>query len=144
MHRLAASTGERLSSLTLDAALQPAVAPFVSRESVLVLLIDGELNYRALVSIDAAASRINWRRAAPDRWTTNRVFVRQQTVVLGTPTGEVTAYCVADGSPAWSYKLTNAPIRTIGGSDEMLFVGTPQGTLYAIKPPPASCTSERR
>jgi outer membrane protein assembly factor BamB len=142
MHRLAPSTGEILSALKLDSALQPAVAPFVARESVLVLLIDREVNYRALVSIDAAASRVNWRRVASDRWSTNRVFVRQQTIVLGTPTGEVTAYCVGDGSLAWSHKLTNAPIRSIGGSDQMLFVGTPQGSLYAIKPP-ASCTSEQ-
>lgn len=55
--------------------------------------------------------------------------------VQRTLTGEVTAYCLADGAPAWSQKLSSAAIRSIGGSDEMLFVGTPSGTLYAIQPP---------
>lgn len=137
MHRLAAASGEILSSLKLDAALQPATAPFVSPEAVLVLLMDREVNYRALVSIDPAASRVIWRRAAPDRWTTNRIFATQQTIVLGTPTGEVTAYCRRDGSPAWTHKLTGAPIRSIGGSEKMLYVGTPQGMLYAITTPSA-------
>jgi hypothetical protein len=45
------------------------------------------------------------------------------------------AYCLADGAPAWSQKLASVAIRSIGGSDEMLFVGTPAGTLYAIRPP---------
>jgi outer membrane protein assembly factor BamB len=79
--------------------------------------------------------RVNWRRDAPDRWTTTRVFVTQRTVFLGTPAGEVTAFCAADGSPAWTHKLPQAPIRSIGGTDDTLFVGTPSGALYAIRPP---------
>lgn len=137
MHRLDVATGRALSSVKLDGTLQPAAAPLVRPDAVLVLLMDREANYRALVSIDSAATRVNWRRAAPDRWTTSRVFATERAIVLGTPTGEVTAVCAADGSAAWSHKLTSVPIRSIGGGDEMLFVGTPQGTLYALKPPRA-------
>jgi outer membrane protein assembly factor BamB len=76
-----------------------------------VLLADQGANYRALVSVDPALRRVTWRRGAPDRWTTSRVFATGKTVILGTPSGEVTAYCAADGSPAWSHKLSDAPIR---------------------------------
>jgi outer membrane protein assembly factor BamB len=107
--------------------------------AVIVTLIDREANYRALVSLDPAATRVNWRRAAPDRWTTSRIFATDHTIVLGTPTGEVTAYCRRDGAPAWSHKLTSAPIRSIGESGKVLYVGTPAGTLYAVSPP-AACT----
>jgi outer membrane protein assembly factor BamB len=137
MHRLEVATGRLLSSLKLDGALQPGAAPLVRPDAVIVLLVDREANYRALVSIDPAATRINWRRAAPDRWTTSRVFATERTIVLGTPSGDVTAFCISDGAPAWSHKLASEPIRSIGGSDELLFVGTPQGALYAVKPPPA-------
>jgi outer membrane protein assembly factor BamB len=61
------------------------------------------------------------------------VFVSGNAVFLGTPSGDVTAYCLADGSPAWSHKLSDAPIRSIGGSDEILYAGTPAGTLYALR-----------
>ena len=135
IHRLAPGTGEKLSSLKLDPALEPSAAPLHLGRAVFVLLADQEANYRALVSLDPALTRVNWRRAAPDRWSTSRVFATATTVVLGTPSGEVTAYCIPDGSPAWSYKLSAAPIRAVGGTDDTLFVGTPQGTLYAIRPP---------
>jgi outer membrane protein assembly factor BamB len=132
MHRVAAGDGEA-SSLKLDAALKPFSEPLVTQNAVLVLLADQGADYRALVSIDSSLGRVNWRRAAPDRWTTSRVFVSGNAVFLGTPSGDVTAYCLADGSPAWSYKLSDAPIRSIGGSDEILYAGTPAGTLYALR-----------
>jgi len=65
------------------------------------------------------------------------VFATERIVLVGSPSGEVTAYCAADGSLAWTYKLPKAPIRSIGGTDERLLVGTPSGALYAIRPPPA-------
>jgi outer membrane protein assembly factor BamB len=135
MHRLAPNTGEVQSSMSLDAVLKPATAPLITRDAVLVLLTNKQADYKALVSLDPALGRVNWRRDAPDRWTTTRVFATQRTVFLGTPAGEVTAFCAADGSPAWTHKLPQAPIRSIGGTDDTLFVGTPSGALYAIRPP---------
>jgi outer membrane protein assembly factor BamB len=135
MHRLAAASGEKRSSLKVDPALKPSSSPVLTQDALLVLLADQGANYRALVSLDTTLSRVKWRRAATDRWSTTRVFATTKNIVLGTPSGEVTAYCTADGAPAWSHKLADAPIRSIGGSDEILYVGTPQGTLYAIRPP---------
>jgi outer membrane protein assembly factor BamB len=137
MHRFALKDGEILASLELDSTLKPASAPLITPSGVFVLLADSRAEYRVLVLLDLALGRVNWRRAAPDRWSTSRVFATQKTVILGTPSGEVTAYCAADGSPAWSHKFPEAPIRSIGGSDDMLFVGTTPGTLYAVRPPAA-------
>jgi outer membrane protein assembly factor BamB len=102
---------------------------------VLVLLADKEANYRAVVSLDPSLVRVRWRLTAPDHWTTSRVFATERTVLVGSPSGEVTAFCATDGSLAWSQKLPKAPIRSIGGTDEQLLVGTPSGALYAIRPP---------
>ncbi len=139
VHRLATGTGELRSSLKVDPVLSPTAAPLLTKNAVLVLLADPQANVRAVLSLDPALSRVTWRQNAPDRWTTSRVFATERTVLVGTSKGEVTAYCAADGSPAWSHKLANAPIRSIGGTDETLFVGTPEGTLYAIRPP-QSCS----
>lgn len=135
MHRLAASGGKVLASLKLDPVLKPGTAPLVTQDAVLVLLADQGANYRALVSLDRALGRVNWRKAALDRWSTTRVFATSKTVVLGTPSGELTAYCAANGSSAWSHKLSGAAIRAVGGSDDTLYAGTPEGTLYAVRPP---------
>jgi eukaryotic-like serine/threonine-protein kinase len=135
MHRLSAQNGEVLGSLKVDTTLKPGSAPLLRPDGALVLLTDAGADHRALVAMDLALERVRWRRQAPDRWSTTRVFATRKTVVLGTPAGEVMAYCVADGAPAWTHKLSSGPIRSIGGTDETLFVGTPQGTLYAIRPP---------
>jgi len=137
MHRLSVATGEPLPSLKLDSALKPTSAPLVTENAVIVLLADEGADYRAMVALDPALGAVKWRRDASTRWTTSRVFASANTTIVGGPTGEVTAYCVVDGSPAWSHKVPIAPIRSIGGTAEMLYVGTPQGALYAVRPPKA-------
>jgi hypothetical protein len=122
--------------LKIDSSLVPTAAPLVNEHAVIVLLTDQQANYRSMVSLDPSLARTTWRQDAPDRWTTSRVFATERAVWVGTPSGEITAYCLADGSRGWSHKLANAPIRSIGGSDQALYVGTPAGTLYAIRPPP--------
>ena len=91
-----------------------------------------------MVALDPVLDAVKWRREAPTRWPTSRVFERANTTIVGGPTGEVTAYCVADGSPAWSHKVPIAAIRSIGGTAEMLYVSTSQGALYAVRPPKAA------
>ena len=138
VYRLAPTSGEIRASINVDPVLTPISAPLVTPEAVLVLLADNEVNYRAVVSLDPSLARVRWRQAAPDRWTTSRVFATPRTVVVGSPSGEVTAYCARDGAVAWSHKVASAPVRSIGGTEERLLVGTPQGSLYAIRPP-TSC-----
>lgn len=137
IYRVAASNGDVRASINVDSVLKPTSAPVVTKDAILVLLADKEANYRAVVSLDPALARIKWRQAAPDRWTTSRIFTSSRTIFVGNPSGELSGYCAADGSQAWSHKLANAPIRSIGGTDERLLVGTPSGTLYAIRPPRA-------
>jgi outer membrane protein assembly factor BamB len=137
IYRLAPSNGDVRASVDVDSVLTPTSAPVGGKDAVLVLLADKEANYRAIVSLDPTLARVRWRHTAPDRWTTSRVFATPRTVIVGSPSGEVTAYCAADGSVGWSHQLAKAPIRSIGGTDETLLVGTPAGTLYAIRPPPA-------
>lgn len=137
MYRLALASGDVRSSLNIDSILKPASTPVLTKDAVLLLLADQEANYRAVVSLDPTLARVRWRQTASDRWTTSRVFATERTVFVGSPSGEVTAYCAADGSLAWSQRLPKAPIRSIGGTDEQLLAGTPSGALYAIRPPPA-------
>jgi outer membrane protein assembly factor BamB len=142
-YRLAASNGEVRASINVDKVLTPTSVPLVTKDAVLVLLADKAANYRTVVSLDPALAAINWRQTAPDRWTTSRVFATSRTIFLGSPAGELSAYCAANGSVAWSERLANGPIRSIGGTDDRLLVGTPSGTLYAIHPPRA-CMQEQR
>jgi hypothetical protein len=125
--QLRPASGYRPGSSTQRSYLSP---PLVTSEAVFVLLADSGTDHRALLSLKT----VKWRLAASDRWST-RVIALGQTIFLGTPTGSVTGYCAA----GWSHKLGDAPIRAIGGSRDMPYVGTPKANLYAIRAP-NSCT----
>lgn len=127
------------ASHKVDAKLGPRDLA-VTNGSLLVLLADEAEDYRALVSIDLKLSGVRWREMASTRWSTSRVLVSGRMAVLGSPTGEVVAYCVADGTKAWS-RLVVGTVRVIGASEDALYVGTTQGSLYAVAPG-GSCKAE--
>lgn len=131
LYRVDPRSGTVLSSLKLDETLIPRSVPVVTGESLLVLLTDRAADYRALVSLDLKLERTNWRRTADKSWSTSRAFVWNKTVILGTTAGEVMAYDAADGSPLWSRNVTGS-VRSIGGSEDTLYITTRQGSLYAV------------
>lgn len=113
----------------LDTELSPRWLG-VANGSSLALLADEAEDYRALVAIDLQLRGVRWRQTTTPRWTTMRVFVFKDMTVLGTPAGEVEAYCPADGTKAWSQRVKGT-VRAIGGSEDVLYVGTTEGRLYA-------------
>jgi outer membrane protein assembly factor BamB len=125
--------GRVLASRKIDDKLRPRGEMVPAGDSLLVLLADEQMNDRALVSVDTALTSVRWRQAALRHWSTSRVFVWGPAAVVGSPSGEVVAYCVADGTKAWS-RTVSGTVRAIGGADDMLYVGTTDGTLYAIRP----------
>jgi outer membrane protein assembly factor BamB len=139
LHRVAVDGGRVLGSQKLDPVLTPTGVPVRLTDSILILLNDTSANYRAVVSVNAALTRINWRLAADDRWSTSRVFAWGDLVVLGTPSGDAVAYCTDTGAKSWT-RTVKGPVRAIGGSGDTLLVGTSKGGLSAFRAP-RSCRS---
>jgi len=134
VHRVDSAKGAIVSSRKVDETLRPASAPVIAGDSVLTLLADDAVGYRVLVLLDQRLDRIGWRQDASSPWSTSRAFHWRDTVVVGTPKGEVAAYCTVDGSPAWSHTVPGR-VRAVGGSGDILYIGTVEGTLYAVRPP---------
>jgi hypothetical protein len=107
-------------------------------DSVLVLLTDQSADYRALVSLNPALDGLRWRVSADKTWTTTRIFVWGDVIVLGTPSGDIAAYCEKTGVLAWS-RSVKGPVRAVGGAEDILLVGTRTGDLYALRAP-SSCS----
>jgi outer membrane protein assembly factor BamB len=55
-------------------------------------------------------------------------------VVLGTPHGEVLAYCTNTGARSWT-RSVGGIVRSTGGAADTLLVGTTSGGLYALNAP---------
>jgi outer membrane protein assembly factor BamB len=140
IHRVDANRGRVLGSRKLDPMLKPASVPVRTADSVLVLLVDQSADYRAVVSLDPALDDVRWRVAADKSWSTSRIFVWGDVVVLGTAAGNVDAYCAKTGVPAWSRSIKGR-VRSVGGAEDILLVGTPNGDLYAMRAP-RSCDAK--
>jgi len=110
------------------------VSSFVLPSALLVLLTNPAAEYRSLLSIDPSLQRIRWRVDATSPWNTSRVFTWGEVVVLGTPSGDVVAYCQDSGAVAWT-RTVKGPVRSVGGSANTLLVGTRTGDLYALRAP---------
>lgn len=132
LHRVEARSGTVVGSRKLDPVLTPKGVPVRTADSVLILLIDKSADHRALVALDPALERVRWRVATDTLWRTSRIFVWGDVVVLGTPSGEVAAYCEKTGKVAWS-RTVKGRVRAIGGAGDTLLVGTSDGDLYAMR-----------
>jgi len=137
--RVATDRGGVAGSLKVHDTWRPASVPVVAGDSLFVLLADPSADYRALVSIDRALTRVQWQVTADPKWLTSRVFLSGELIVLGTPAGEVTAYCSKSGAKVWSRSI-NGRVRSIGGADAVLLIGTQTGDLYGFNAP-ASCAA---
>lgn len=137
LHRVDAATGKRLASLQVDAVLRPRGVPVPAGDSLLVLLGDRRGIPSALVAVDLALTRVVWRQAATAPWSTARVFVSGGAALVGTEAGGVHAYCLANGAHAWSRDVGGL-VRSIGGTDDHLYVGTSEGVLRAF-PATSAC-----
>jgi hypothetical protein len=119
LHRVQVGGRRVLGSQKLDPVLTPTSVPVRLTDSILILLNDTAANYRAVMSVDAALTHINWRLAADDRWSTSRIFAWGDLIVLGTPSGDAVAYCKDTGAKSWT-RTVKGPVRAIGGSGDTL------------------------
>lgn len=137
--RVDAQRGAVLGSRKVDPILKPGSMPIPAGDSVLFLLVDQSADYKALVSVSRTLEQARWRAEPKTTWLTSRTFVWGDVIVMGTPSGDVLAYCNSNGALAWSRKVTG-PVRSIGGTKDLLVVGTRTGSLVAMRAP-RSCTS---
>jgi outer membrane protein assembly factor BamB len=134
MHRIEAGGGTVIRSRKLDPTLIPRSVPVRTATSLLVLLTDQSADYRTLVALHPTLDSVRWQVAADKNWSTSRVFVWGDVIVLGTPTGDIAAYCEKTGVFAWS-RTVKGPVRAVGGAEDILLVGTRTGDLYALRAP---------
>ena len=140
LHQVDVDNGRVLASRKLDSSLKPTSVPVRAAGSIVVLLTDHAADYRALMSLDLRLDRVRWRTEAPSSWSTTRIFVWGDVLVLGTPSGDVLAYCTETGALSWT-RSVKGPVRAIGGAADTLLVGTRTGGLSAIRAP-QSCTTK--
>ena len=90
-----------------------------------------------LMCIDPSTGDELWRQAVPPEpkdqyWYVPRLHFWHRAVVVGTTHGLVVAYDEVNGDEQWRQQL-DGPLRGIGSTDDLLFVGNLNGKLFALR-----------
>lgn len=122
--------GRALRSLSLPGPPYRSLLPY--RQHLLL-----QVNYAEptaeLMAVDLDLTKILWkvRPAEGERWLVKSPFLLGDQVLSGTQKNTAQAFDAATGTALWSLKIDSPKIRTFGHHENILFVGTIDGVLYA-------------
>ena len=122
LYRLDTGSGEVLSDFAAES--EPRWSLLIARDSLVAFLGD-----EVLASIDLSLKKIRWSAEAPKEWTSARPYLWRGIVLAGNRR-ELVAFRSSDGAREWSHQFPET-VRGIGTSDEVLYVGTLKGPIFA-------------
>jgi outer membrane protein assembly factor BamB len=129
IHRLALAADEAHAELDLGGT--PFGPPTLLGDSLVVLVYDNP-DTATLKSVDLAVNGLRWSRETSGGWSSARAYLWRSRALAGSQRGKLAAFS-PDGSEDWSDTIGGV-IRGIGVGDDVLYVGTLRGTLYAYRP----------
>jgi outer membrane protein assembly factor BamB len=125
LYRLDTDSGEVLSDFAAEA--EPLGHLMLAGDSLVVFLGD-----EVLSSLDLSLKKVLWSAEASKEWTSARPYLWQGLLLVG-DRRELVAFRCSDGAREWSHKFPGT-IRGIGTSEQVLYVGTLTGPIFAYVP----------
>ena len=130
IYRLNAETGTVISKLATEA--KPVGRLTFSNDSLFVFLQNASERVGYIISVDSELAHVRWKQKSSPDWASERPHLWKESVVAGNCRGELFAFRATDGEPQWNLTLKGC-IRSIGSSDNILFAGVQEGTIYAYE-----------
>ena len=127
IYRLDSASGEVLSDFATES--EPRWHLLVTDDSLTVFLGD-----EVLANLDLSLKKVRWSAEASKEWTSARPYLWHGTVLAGNRR-ELVALASRDGAHVWSHQFPEV-VRGIGTSDEVLYVGSLKGPIFAFSPKP--------
>lgn len=131
LYRLNPDSGATVTDLAVEA--MPVGRLTLTDDSLLLFLENRSERSGYIVAVDPQLKGERWKRKSIPDWASERPQVWKGLVLAGNCRGELAAIAASDGAPQWKMNLKGC-IRSIGQSDDMLFVGVQEGTVYALRP----------
>jgi outer membrane protein assembly factor BamB len=129
IYRLNAETGATVAELALEAT--PVGRPAFAADSLFMFLENRSERAGYIVSVDSKLTGMRWKQKSSPDWASERPHLWKGLIIAGNCRGEVAAFRSSDGEPQWKLNVKGC-IRSIGSSDDLLFVGVQEGTVYAF------------
>jgi outer membrane protein assembly factor BamB len=125
LYRLDTDSGDVLSDFATES--EPAGHLALAEDSLLVFVGD-----ELLASLDLSLKEVRWSAEASKEWTSARPYLWQGLVLAG-DRRELVALRCSDGAREWSHQFPET-IRGVGTSEELLYVGSLKGPIFAYVP----------
>jgi len=100
----------------------------------LFLFMKGPKEQSQIAAIDLKTRKVLWSQTSEREWSSDMPRLWKGLVLAGNCQGKLAAFSASTGKLIWSEELTGC-LRSIGISDDLLYIGAQQGMLYAIRPP---------
>ena len=125
IQRIDPASGRTTAEMELDSF--PYGIPVAVEDSLLVLLEGG-----TLARIHSDLRRVIWSRTISEEWSSHRPLILDAAAVVMGTEGELQALGIDNGQQLWSRQVEGT-VRGLGASDDILYVGTLSGKLYAFR-----------
>ena len=129
LYRLKPETGATLADMALEAT--PVGRLTFTGDSLLLFLESHADRSGYIISVDRNLTTQRWKQKSTPDWASELTHLWNGLVLAGNCRGELAAFRALDGASQWKLNLKGC-IRSIGNSDDMLFVGVQEGTVYAL------------
>jgi outer membrane protein assembly factor BamB len=130
LYRLSSKSGLTVADLAVEAT--PVGRLTLTDDSLLMFLANPSERSGYILSVDSKLKNEHWKQKSTPDWASERPSVWKGLVLAGNCRGELAAFRASDGAPQWKLNLKGC-IRSVGNSDDMLFVGVQEGTVYALR-----------
>lgn len=132
LYRINPNTGSVVASFSASATPVGTISHIGKSLIVFLNPKGGAGGAATLVCLDNQLTKVQWSQSVAEGWSLTRAPLWRGSVLAGSETGDVIAYSLTDGEKQWSHKFKGV-IRSIGGgSDDVLYIGTLSGMVYAF------------
>ena len=132
IYRLNAETGSIVAELSVEAL--PLGRITLTANGLMALLDNSSERFGYVVSLTTDLKSI-WQQKFSPEWASERPNVLGESVIVGNCRGEVAALSSLNGTSQWKLSLKGC-VRSIGNSENKLFIGVQEGTIYGYEFPP--------
>jgi outer membrane protein assembly factor BamB len=128
LYRLKPESGITVAEFTLGAT--PVGRLTFNADLLFSFLENQSQRWGYIVGVTPDLTKLRWQQKSSPEWASERPSVWGGLIVAGNCRGEAAAFRASDGELRWNLNLKGC-IRSIGGSENRLFVGVQEGTVYA-------------
>lgn len=125
LYRLDKKSGNIKGSFNLPTG--PSLAPLIDGGSLFVQ------SQRTLYALDAEPKRVKWKVDLGSYFAGRFPLLLKDSIVVATQDGRIRCFRRENGSPVWEYKVNGEITGGIAQSENVIYVGTREGMLYAIR-----------